>query len=493
MTCHVDAVVIGGGMAGLVAALELSCSGRTVAVLEASSSVGGAVARHTVGGLVLDAGAESFATARPAVSELVGALGLMDQVVHPNPAGAWVRHEAGCAPLPTATLLGIPAHPLAADVRAVLGIAGSTRALLDRVLPTRVGAGELALGDLVRARMGSRVLRRLVDPVAGGVYSTDPDQLAVDIANPALRAALQFAGSLAGAVIRLRGTAPRPGSAVAGLRGGMAVLLDALLGRLTDAGVQVQRGAGATALRRNGTSWQVVAGESRLDADLVVIAVPWTQAASLLAGLVPAAPADAWQTVPVTLVTLVVDQPDLDAAPRGTGVLVSRHAVGVRAKALTHATAKWSYLAEAAGPGRHVLRLSYGRGSGDPCRPQASAGDESLVDTALADAAELTGVALDRRILIDAAAKIWRVPGFRPDRAAQVSRLRAAVAMVPNVAVVGGHLAGTGLAAVIADSRSAVHALTGTETGTGAPAPSDSPQSRAHPSPGTEQQGRMQI
>ena len=61
----------------------------------------------------------------------------------------------------------------------------------------------------------------------------------------------------------------------------------------------------------------------------------------------------------IVLATLVVDSAELDAAPRGTGLLVAPGASGIRAKALTHATAKWAWLAEAAGPHRHVLRLSY--------------------------------------------------------------------------------------------------------------------------------------
>ena len=60
----------------------------------------------------------------------------------------------------------------------------------------------------------------------------------------------------------------------------------------------------------------------------------------------------------ITLVTLVVDQPELAAAPRGTGVLVELGAPGVAARALTHLTAKWPWLAERAG-GLQALRLSY--------------------------------------------------------------------------------------------------------------------------------------
>jgi oxygen-dependent protoporphyrinogen oxidase len=57
-----DFVVVGGGVGGLVLARRLVLGGASVIVLEASDSLGGTVARVRVGGIEVDAGAESFAT-----------------------------------------------------------------------------------------------------------------------------------------------------------------------------------------------------------------------------------------------------------------------------------------------------------------------------------------------------------------------------------------------------------------------------------------------
>ena len=160
----------------------------------------------------------------------------------------------------------------------------------------------------------------------------------------------------------------------------------------------------------------------------------------------------------VTLVTLVVDAPTLDGAPRGTGVLVAREASDVTAKALTHATAKWPWLARTVPTGRHVVRLSFGR-AGDADRVPDD--EDALVDLALRDASVLLGVRLDRSVLAGSAVVRWTQALPRPSAAHReaVAQVRAAAAALPGVAVCGAWTAGNGLASVIPDARAAATAL----------------------------------
>ncbi|WP_343882463.1 protoporphyrinogen/coproporphyrinogen oxidase, partial [Leifsonia poae] len=213
-------IVIGGGMAGLVAARDCARPGFSVTLLEAGDRVGGSVASLEIDGLTVDAGAESYATRGGHVRELVDELGLGRDVVTPNPAGAWVRFGSQSVPLPKAGLLGIPSSPLASDVVRAIGWAGAWRAYLDRVMPVLKIGTERSLGTLVRKRMGAKVLERLVAPVATGVYSARPDDLDIDVVAPGLNSALTRLGSLSGAVGELRSNA-KAGGAVEGIRGGM--------------------------------------------------------------------------------------------------------------------------------------------------------------------------------------------------------------------------------------------------------------------------------
>ncbi|UNX54726.1 FAD-dependent oxidoreductase [Georgenia sp. TF02-10] len=211
-----DVVVVGGGMAGLVTAYELTRRGRRVHLLEAAADVGGLVAGAELGGTVVDLGAEAFALRRPAVAALAAELGL---AVQQPAAGSWLWAAGYATPVPARSLLGIPADPGAPDVVRALGPAGAARAARDADLGPDVGADAADLATLVAARMGPAVLDRLVAPVAGGIHSADPAALAVDAVAPGLRRALRDRGSLAAAVAALLDAAP-PGAPVATVVGG---------------------------------------------------------------------------------------------------------------------------------------------------------------------------------------------------------------------------------------------------------------------------------
>lgn len=441
-----EVVVVGAGVAGLVIANDLARRGYDVLVLEARDRVGGIVARHELAGLALDAGAESFAVRGGAVAELAEQLGLGDDLVDPEPGGAWLRLADRSVPLPKRTLLGIPSVPLAQDVIAVLGWRGALRAYLDRLMPVlKVGKDE-RLGPLVERRMGTAVLERLVAPISGGVYSSNARDLDVAVVAPGLNEAMTRAGSLSGGVALRIGDGARPGSAVRGIRGGMHRLPEALRAEV-ERRATIVTDATVDHLERTDVGWAVQAGERRWTTSALVVATPGAPAATLLASAgidVESAPATT-----VELVTLVL--PHLDGAPAGSGALVAEDA-GIAAKALTHATAKWGWLADAAAE-RSVLRVSYGRAGEAPATAELA--DADAIALARRDASAILGIAVPEPIAADRVRWEQAQPSSSVGARALQRRVRDAVAGEPTLEVVGAWIAGTGLAQVVPDAREA--------------------------------------
>lgn len=452
-------VVIGGGIAGLVAALECAKVGMRVTVLEASDRVGGVIRSAEVAGVTVDVGAESYATRGGTVRALLTELGLEGAIVRPAAGRAWVAGlPGGAAPLPPGGVLGIPDNPWSVEVRRIIGWRGAWRAYLDRLRPPLTIGHERSLGRLARGRMGERVLERLVAPVTSGVYSARPDDIDVDVAAPGLNSALTRTGSLAGAVAQLvGGRTGAPGSAVEGIEGGMSRLPAALRARLAELGAEVRTDASAAAVAKTAAGWTVAitttAAERDADvtlaADAVIVATPEGEARRLLSPVVPALDAAAPEPPIIEIVTLALEAPVLDAAPRGTGVLTvpGSHV----AKALTHSTAKWGWLARAAGP-LHFVRVSFGA-QGEP--PATATLDEAAAARlALGEASALLGVALVSAQLRGAHREryVQAQPASAIGQAERSAAARAAVRAVPGLAVVGAWVSGTGLAQVVPDA-----------------------------------------
>jgi len=91
-----DTIVVGAGIAGLVAARELVLLGHTVRVLEASDRAGGQIAAATVDGVRIDLGAEAFATRGGLVRDYLERLGLADRIESPLDAPAWLCTITDC-------------------------------------------------------------------------------------------------------------------------------------------------------------------------------------------------------------------------------------------------------------------------------------------------------------------------------------------------------------------------------------------------------------
>ncbi|MEZ7760033.1 protoporphyrinogen/coproporphyrinogen oxidase [Actinomyces oris] len=544
-----DALVIGGGIAGLTAAWDLVRAGLRPLLIEARGYTGGLVAAGSIGGARMDLGAEGFVVRGQAATSMLAELGLRTAAPHGRPrlflpplapgdgAGSsrWGLHR-----FPDHAYLGIPADPLAADVVAIIGQEAARRAAQDADLPGEVGTSPEDPADLasfVTARMGAGVLERLVRPIVAGIHSADPADLAADVVMPGLRRATAELGSLSAAVAAVleRRRARKDGaggrSVDAAVEGGLFRLTDALGEAIEAGGGSVRTRAGAQWLRPGGgqdcadgeapTAWRVGIAPTRrgptpsdepvpdgaqevVATDRVVVACSAGAALRLLRGI-PGLPASATElTVPVgapiARFTLVARAPELSGEPVGSGLLVAPTGVAepgelagpaaassagtgasvpdshgtdpgggpaslmdcpVRAKALSHLSAKWLWvgaeLRALHGPDVHALRLSYGR-PGQP-RPQVD------LQVALDDVAALTGVRIEPEAVIDHMLVRWdgTLPPVTPTYRERTRHLEEQLAPVTGLEVTGAWVAGTGIAAVVEHARAAAGCLMGSD------------------------------
>ncbi|MFE5410809.1 protoporphyrinogen/coproporphyrinogen oxidase [Microbacterium sp. NPDC056569] len=459
---HTRVVVIGGGIAGLVAAWECAKVGMAVTLVEASDRLGGTIGSARIAGLDLETGVTCWSARGGAVRGLVAEVLPDAAIVRPHDDREWIAGlpKGAAAPLPAEQVVGIPANPWDESVRRIIGWGGTWRAYVDRLRPPLTIGAQRSLGRLVRGRMGDKVRDRLVAPLTVDRFGLDPDDVDVEIAAPGLSNALTRTGWLGGAVADVRVDASA--AAIEGLDGGMPQLVAALAARLAERDAIIRTGALATSVARTQGGWTVglatiapddAAAPDELHVDAVIIATEEGGARELLAGALgkpdfaEVAPAGIAREV----VTLVIDAPELDAAPRGAHV----HAVpgALAATGLVHETARWEWIARDAGPGRHVLRVAFGAPDAAPATEGLSDADAAV--TAVGAASDLLGVELDEATIVGARRDSYTLapPASALGQRERAAAARTEIARAPGLAAVGAWLAGSGLAHVVADAQ----------------------------------------
>ncbi len=448
-----DVVVVGGGVAGLVAARELAALGRDVVLLEGAPQVGGKLRSAEVAGLTVDVGAEAMLARRPEGVDLVRELGA--EVVHPTTATSGVWSRGLLRDLPR-SLMGVPFDLDQLAESGVLSPEGLARAATEADPGADLG-DDVSVGDLVACRLGDEIVDRLVEPLLGGVYAGRARHISAAAAVPQLLAMARRGSLLAQAAAFPASTSP----VFAALPGGMARLPDLVR---DGGGFEVRTAATVRALRRTTSGWALTVGPTTrpetIEAEVVVLATPATPTARLLADDVPDAAAelatiDAASVAVVSLAFRAEDLPDALFARSGFLVPpVERRTI----KASTFSFAKWGWVRDL-DPDVVVLRTSLGR-HGEEATLQA--GDDGLVRVSLADLSVMAGITA-RPVATHVQRWGGALPQYAVGHLARVARIRAAVARQPGLAVCGAAYDGVGIPAVIGSARRAVASVTRAE------------------------------
>lgn len=466
-------VIVGAGIAGLTAAWHLVCGGvepGSITVLEAAPAVGGKLARASVGGHLVDVGAESMLAVRPEAATLVREIGLGESLTSPATTSASIWSRGSLWPLPTGTLMGVPSDP--ESVRGLLSDDEVRRLAAERAWPGDL-TGDVAVGEYLAARLGDAVVDRLVEPLLGGVYAAQARTLSMAAAVPALYAAAQRGESMlaASAAAGAARVGTRPGaSAFCGVVGGVALVAERLRAVLAQRGVLVETGVtvremgrvGGAADGGAGDRWRLVTGPVPsprvILTEQVVLAVPAPAAARLLRSVAPVASSVLGQVEVASMAVITVALDRRALADRGqlpgSGFLVPA-TEGRTIKASTFSSGKWAWVDELSDDLVYA-RASVGR-AGEVAALQRS--DEDLVSVAVQEMGQAVGFPLPAPV--DSHVQRWGggLPQYAVGHLARMSRVADDLAGVPALEVCGAAYGGVGIPAVIASARAAAQRL----------------------------------
>lgn len=219
MSINCDVLVVGGGISGIAAAMELHKSGKKVLLAEARGYLGGAIRTVEDSGYLLEMGPNSMmlGTEDP-INVWLDQLGLSGNLLKASPDSqnryVWIRGKLFPAPLSPSSFLTTPLFSLREKIRVAQEL----------FIPQGSGlpdGSDETVGHFVRRRLGDGFLEKLIDPFVKGVYASHPDLLSVESAFPLLSKLEKEHGGLIRGAIHLSRTKRRKGMPLSGPSGGL--------------------------------------------------------------------------------------------------------------------------------------------------------------------------------------------------------------------------------------------------------------------------------
>jgi oxygen-dependent protoporphyrinogen oxidase len=456
---RVPALVVGGGISGLAAAHALHKAGVGFSLVEASSRFGGVIRSEAVDGFTLEAGPDSMLAQKPEAIALCRELGLGDLLEPTNPEerAVFILHRRRLHPLPEGMMLAVPTRVLPFLGSHLFSWPGKLRMGLDLVIPARRENGDESIASFLRRRFGEEAVARLGEPLLAGIHAGDPERLSILATFPRFAELERRYGSLVRGMWATPRPRPKPGAAPATafftLRGGLEVLVRALVDRLP--GTALCTGRRATALARDEGGF-VLAFETGqpVRARSVILALPATPAVPLVRPLLPEV-AETLAGIPfasTATVMLAYRREDVSHPLHGYGMVVPE-TEGLRTTALSFFSTKFPGRAP---DGRVLLRAFLG-GMRDP---QVLAFDDQALVTLVKDEFR-TLLGLRAEPLFT---RVNRWPGGTPQMEVghldRITEMDRRLASVRGLFLTGAGIRGTGIPDSVADgTRNALAAI----------------------------------
>jgi len=444
--------IVGGGIGGLALAFRLVQGGvrpEAITLCEAGPQLGGIIQSTRRDGYLIEHGPDSILRAKPAGVALWQDLGLERDIVSTEPAArtALIARGERLHPVPEGLYLLAPGKLGPLLRTPLLSWYGKLRAGLDLVLPRRdPNAPEESLGQFVRRRFGRELFERIAQPLAGGIYTADPERLSLAATMPQF---LEWEHEHRSLILAAK---QRQREAASGSRYGLfATLRDGLhasIQRLHErlAGIDLRLRTPVTGVSRGAGQWHLTTADGSISATRLAVCGPAHAAATLLNGI-DGPLTEVLREIPyagAVILNLAFAADALPNLPQAAGFVVP----AIEGRSVLAATFMSRKYADRAPAGSVLLRVFLG-GAGGAAHLDRS--DADLVATACADLRALLGLRQD---------PLWQVIDRWPLAMAQyhlghrdrLGRIRTRAAAIPGLALIGNGYEGVGIPDIIAQA-----------------------------------------
>jgi oxygen-dependent protoporphyrinogen oxidase len=442
----VDVAIVGGGIAGLTAAWELSRRRMSFVVLERAPRAGGVIVSEELDGFTIDGGPDSLLIQKREGIALCEELGLGGRLVATKqPRIAYIQRGGRLHALPAASVLGIPTSVGPFVRTGLFTWPGKLRMGAELFVPPRRTDDDESIGAFMTRRFGREATTFLAEPLLAGIHAGDVDRLSMKALFPRLFEAEKQHGSLLRAFRNPEPRTANPDGAFKSLPGGLGELVRTLVRAIGEQNVCTNNGVVSIG---GGGPFVVRTARDTVDARAVIVAAPAYVVGALmrdrdreLADLCTQIPYASAATVALAFRRDAIGHP-----LNGSGFVVPRaeHAGILAASWLS---SKWPHRAPGDG---HALLRTFAGGARDPQALEKS--DAELVAlslNALRPLLGINGTPLFTRVYRFERGNAQHEVGHLT-RGAAIDRL---LLSHPGLFVTGSGFRGVGIPDCVADAR----------------------------------------
>ncbi len=432
-----------------------------VLVLECGSHLGGPLETIRRDGFIVETGADSFLSEKPWAADLARRLGIGAELIPTRDVyrKTFVVRRGRLVEIPAGFSLLAPTHLGPIFRSPLFSIAGKLRIAIEPLIPARTNDSDESLASFVTRRLGREVLDRVAQPLAGGIYTADPERLSIAATTPRFVEMERRYGSVVKGLRAAEQARSAKSAEVSGARwslfqsfkNGMARLPETLAARL---GGSIRKAAEVIALSRSGERWRLtLAGGDSVDADAVICAAPAFAASRMLAEIAPRA-AEVLSRISyasAATVNLTFRESDFPRPPEAFGFVVPSCE---RRRIIAGSFSSFKF--EGRAPRDAILIRAFVGGVMQHAMMQLS--DDEIVAAVRDEFRELLGVDAPPRL-----AEIRRWPDSMPqyevghlDRVAEIERI---VAAIPSFALAGAAYRGVGIPDCVRSGEQAANAI----------------------------------
>lgn len=326
--------IIGAGITGLASAYYFKHYNPDidVTIFEASGRSGGKIQTYRKDGYTIELGPESYLGRKTIMTDIAKDLGLEQDLITNETGQSYIFAKNKLYPIPGGSIMGIPTDIKPFLKTRLISPIGKLRASLDLIKPPIQMEDDISVGNFFRQRLGNEILENLIEPLMGGIYGTDIDQLSLMSTFPSFKEKEEAYGSLIKGMqhekaerVKQRQLYPgAPKGQFKQFRHGLSSFIEALAKDVQNKGVHIRYHSSVTDIHLNKHDYEVVTDNTNESFDALLVTTPHQTFMKWFSHDEAFKYFNHMDSTSVATVVFAFDEKDIENTYDGTGFVIAR-------------------------------------------------------------------------------------------------------------------------------------------------------------------------